>query len=143
VADNHRELSHAVKPNRAPHRTLRSLERNLRAQAPALILRSRSDQSLIERFGLPEGARLLSDHRCRYHMAGTGLLQGRLYLFSTHIVFAGRSSLQRRCAKSTEHTWTVELRNIVHIERDLGFGVLSSTQITTISQPAQPPKGTP
>lgn len=101
------EYEATVRPHRSPHRTLRVLERHLRAQAPALVLHTRSDGHLIEKFELPDEARLLSDHHCWYHLPGLeGMLRGRLYVFTTHIAFSSRPSLLFR---RKGHVWKVRL----------------------------------
>ena len=84
------ELWPSISSHRATLRTLRVLERHLRAQAPEMVLGARSDQHLIQKFGLSEDAKLLQDFRCSYHpKTGLGFVRGRLYLFTTHLAFAG------------------------------------------------------
>ena len=83
----------AIRPKREPLRSLRVLERNLRMQAPAMVLHLRSDGHLIEKFALPEDAKLLqtSHASIRTKLLG-GIARGRVYVFSTHLCLRAASS---------------------------------------------------
>ena len=106
-----------IRPRNAPQRTLRTLERNLRMQAPTLVLHSRSDGPLIEKFQLPEDAKLIQDFRCFYHMPNLGVVRGRVYLFTTHLCFAGRFVKK-------ETTWALSLADVVQVEREATCRIL-------------------
>ena len=84
------ELWPSVPSHRASLRTLRALERHMRAQAPELVLGKRSDEHLLSKFSLPDEAKLLQEFRCWCHKGKHGVVRGRLYLFTTHLAFAGR-----------------------------------------------------
>ena len=112
------------------------LERHINRHSPDLVLRSKLDEQLIVKFILPGWEQLRNDFRCNYNLNPTGIVHGRLYVFSGHLCFAG-GVLTR--LKGRETILVIPLRggdqSVINMERQAACRALASAIIlSTLGQ---------